>query len=83
MLSQARIPILGERVGNIKEFASAFDNLIGFYQILDANGGIDINGDGIADFNPGDAGYTEPALTNRVTGLDLLQTDNGANYNLR
>jgi hypothetical protein len=55
---------------------AAFDNLIGFYQVVDANGGIDINGDGIADFNPGDAGYEEAALTNRITGLDLLQTDN-------
>ncbi|MEO1760404.1 MAG: cadherin domain-containing protein, partial [Cyanobacteria bacterium J06629_18] len=55
---------------------AAFDNLIGFYQVVDANGGIDIDGDGIADFNPGDAGYEEAALTNRITGLDLLQTDN-------
>ena len=55
---------------------AAFDNLIGFYQVVDSNGGIDTNGDGIADFNPGDTGYEEAALTNRVTGLDLLQTDN-------
>ncbi|MEM7580722.1 MAG: cadherin domain-containing protein, partial [Cyanobacteria bacterium P01_A01_bin.80] len=54
---------------------AAFDNLIGFYQVVDSNGGIDTNGDGIADFNPGDTGYEEAALTNRVTGLDLLQTD--------
>ncbi|MEM9925941.1 MAG: cadherin domain-containing protein, partial [Cyanobacteria bacterium P01_D01_bin.50] len=55
---------------------AAFDNLIGFYQVVDTNGGIDTNGDGTADFNPGDTGYEEAALTNRVTGLDLLQTDN-------
>ena len=55
---------------------AAFDNLIGFYEVVDTNGGIDTNGDGISDFNPGDAGYEEAALTNRVTGLDLLQTDN-------
>ena len=55
---------------------AAFDNLIGFYQVLDTNGGIDTNGDGIADFNPGDTGYEEAALTNRITGLDLLKTDN-------
>ena len=54
---------------------AAFDNLIGFYQVVDSKGGIDTNGDGIADFNPGDTGYEEAALTNRVTGLDLLQTD--------
>ncbi|MEM6402876.1 MAG: cadherin domain-containing protein, partial [Cyanobacteria bacterium P01_D01_bin.116] len=55
---------------------AAFDNLIGFYQVVDTNGGIDTNGDDVVDFNPGDAGYEEAALTNRVTGLDLLQTDN-------
>ena len=52
------------------------DNLIGFYQITDISGGIDIDGDGVADINPGDAGYKEAALTNRITGLDLLQTEN-------
>ena len=55
---------------------AAFDNLIGFYQIADTNGGIDINGDGVADINPGDTGYEQAALTNRITGLDLLKTDN-------
>ncbi len=55
---------------------AAFDNLIGFYQVVDTNGGIDTDGDGIADINPGDTGYKEAALTNRVTGLDLLATDN-------
>ncbi|MEO1433339.1 MAG: DUF4114 domain-containing protein, partial [Cyanobacteria bacterium J06633_8] len=54
---------------------AAFDNLIGFYQVVDSNGGIDIDGDGVVDFNPGDAGYEEAALTNRITTLDLLQTD--------
>ncbi len=55
---------------------AAFDNLIGFYQITDTNGGIDTNNDGVADFNPGQIGYKEAALSNRVTSLDLLQTDN-------
>ncbi len=55
---------------------AAFDNLIGFYQVVDSKGGIDTNGDGVVDFNPGDTGYEEAALTNRITGLDLLQTDN-------
>ncbi len=55
---------------------AAFDNLIGFYQVVDTNGGIDTNNDGVVDFNPSDTGYEEAALTNRVTGLDLLQTDN-------
>ncbi|MEO1431599.1 MAG: Calx-beta domain-containing protein [Cyanobacteria bacterium J06633_8] len=52
------------------------DNLIGFYQITDISGGIDTDGDGVADINPGDAEYKEAALTNRITSLDLLQTDN-------
>ncbi len=55
---------------------AAFDNLIGFYKISDINGGIDTNGDGIADINPNDAGYKDAALTNRITGLDLLATEN-------
>ncbi|MEM6404442.1 MAG: cadherin repeat domain-containing protein, partial [Cyanobacteria bacterium P01_D01_bin.116] len=55
---------------------AAFDSVIGFYQVADSNGGIDTNSDGVVDFNPGDTGYTQAALTNRVTGLDLLKTDN-------
>ncbi len=55
---------------------ATFDNLIGFYQVLDANGGIDTSGDGVADINPSDNGYKEAALLNRVTGLDLLKTSN-------
>ncbi len=55
---------------------AAFDNLIGFYKISDFNGGIDIDGDGIADINPNDAGYKDAALANRITGLDLLATEN-------
>ncbi|NES99667.1 MAG: DUF4114 domain-containing protein [Sphaerospermopsis sp. SIO1G1] len=53
-----------------------FDNLIGFYVVADANGGIDTSGDGVADINPGDDGYTQAALANRITSLDLLRTDN-------
>ncbi|GEM_PF-1092979 len=55
---------------------AAQDNLIGFYQITDINGGIDIDGDAVADINPGDTGYKQAALTNRITSLDLLQTEN-------
>ncbi|TAE59503.1 MAG: DUF4114 domain-containing protein [Nostocales cyanobacterium] len=55
---------------------AAFDNLIGFYVVADANGGIDTSGDGITDINPGDAGYKQAALERRVTGLDLLRTGN-------
>ena len=55
---------------------AAFDNLIGLYQVTDVNGGIDTDGDGIADINVGDAGYKNAALNNRITGLDLLSTEN-------
>ena len=55
---------------------AAQDNVIGFYEITDINGGIDTDGDGVADINPGDAGYKQAALTNRITGLDLLTTEN-------
>ena len=69
--------ITGQVSVNVEVHREAnFDNLVGFYQITDTNGGIDINGDGVADLNPGDSGYTEAALTNRITGLDLLQADN-------
>ncbi|MDJ0697010.1 cadherin domain-containing protein [Mastigocoleus sp. MO_188.B34] len=69
--------ITGQVSVNVEVHREAnFDNLVGFYQITDTNGGIDIDGDGVADLNPGDSGYTEAALTNRITGLDLLQTDN-------
>jgi 2',3'-cyclic-nucleotide 2'-phosphodiesterase (5'-nucleotidase family) len=50
---------------------AAFDNFVGFYQVVNTNGGIDVNGDGTADLNPGDAGYTAAAVANRVSGLDL------------
>ncbi|MEM1394044.1 MAG: DUF4114 domain-containing protein, partial [Cyanobacteria bacterium P01_H01_bin.150] len=69
--------ITGSTVVNIQVYReAAFDNLIGFYEITDVNGGIDIDGDGTADFNPNDAGYKNAALTNRITSLDLLKTEN-------
>jgi 2',3'-cyclic-nucleotide 2'-phosphodiesterase (5'-nucleotidase family) len=50
---------------------AAFDNFVGFYRVVDINGGIDVNGDGTADVNPGEAEYTEAAVANRVSGLGL------------
>jgi hypothetical protein len=50
---------------------AAFDNFIGFYAIADDQGGIDTNGDGIVDQRPGDAGYTQAAVSGRVAGIDL------------
>ena len=69
--------LTGQVSVNVKVHREAsFDSVIGFYQVADSNGGIDINADGVIDFNVGDAGYKEAALENRVTGLDLLKTDN-------
>lgn len=41
---------------------AAFDNFVGFYGVTSETGGIDITGDGIADLNPGDLGYTKAAV---------------------
>jgi len=53
------------------EADASFDNLLGFYEIADADGGIDTNGDGVADVLIGDAGYAEAALNNRIDALTL------------
>ncbi|MBE8969901.1 DUF4114 domain-containing protein [Nostocales cyanobacterium LEGE 12452] len=50
---------------------AAFDNFVGFYQVTDANGGIDTNDDGKADILTGQAGYTEAAISRRIAGIDL------------
>ena len=55
-----------------------YDNLIGFYIVNDANGGIKVNDQII---NPGDSRYKQASLENRITSLDLLQTDNQAQFN--
>gem|GEM_PF-1348120 len=47
------------------------DNFVGFYQIADTNGGIDIDGNGTVDLRPGDAGYAQAAVQRRVAGIDL------------
>ena len=62
---------------NIEVYREAeYDNVIGFYQVADADGGIDLDGDGIADINAGEQGYKEAALNNRITTIDLLATEN-------
>jgi hypothetical protein len=50
---------------------AAFNNFVGFYKVADENGGIDIDGDGTVDFRPGDSGYAQAAIKNRVAGIDL------------
>lgn len=54
-----------------------FNNFVGFYRATDANGGIDTNGDGIADFMPGQAGYVETAVKNRLSDVGLTANNGG------
>ncbi|MEO1187086.1 MAG: hypothetical protein AAFX46_21485, partial [Cyanobacteria bacterium J06636_27] len=62
---------------NIQVYREAkYNNTIGFYQVTDIEGGIDINGDGITDIKPGEQGYKQAAINNRITSIDLLQTKN-------
>ncbi len=55
-----------------------YDNIIGFYAVNDANGGIKSNDEII---NPGDSRYKQAALQNRITSLDLLQTKDSTQSN--
>jgi hypothetical protein len=50
---------------------AAFNNVVGFYQVANANGGIDTNGDGNIDILPGQAGYIQAAIQSRITGINL------------
>ncbi|WP_414569454.1 beta-propeller fold lactonase family protein [Nostoc sp. CCY 9925] len=50
---------------------AAFDNFVGFYQVVDENGGIDSDGNGTADILVGQHGYTQAAVRGRVSGIDL------------
>ncbi|MFM7365692.1 MAG: DUF4114 domain-containing protein [Cuspidothrix sp.] len=59
-----------------------FNNFVGFYRATDVNGGIDTNGDGIADLTPGQAGYVEAAVRNRLPDIGLT-TNNGATTTLK
>ncbi|MFN6448022.1 MAG: FG-GAP-like repeat-containing protein [Nostoc sp. DedSLP05] len=57
---------------------AAYNNYVGFYQVIDENGGIDTNGDGVADVLTGQAGYTQAAVRSRVGGIDLAVSDGGS-----
>ncbi|MBU7583345.1 MAG: esterase-like activity of phytase family protein, partial [Nostoc sp. TH1S01] len=59
---------------------AGFRNYVSFYRVTDVNGGIDLNGDGQADILPGQAGYTEAAVSNRVSGIDLTANRGTATY---
>ena len=56
---------------------ASFDNLMGFYEVADTDGGIDTDGDEIADLNPGDAGYARSAITNRVENFEIRAGSDG------
>jgi hypothetical protein len=48
---------------------AAFNNSAGYYQVLDAEGSIDVDGDGNPDLQPGDEGYAEAAFANASVTL--------------
>ena len=56
---------------------AAYNNFVGFFRVADVKGGIDTNGDGIGDLLPGQAGYGEAAVKNRVGGIDLSVGNQG------
>ena len=56
---------------------ATFDNLVGFYEIVDMNGGIDTDGDGVDDLMPGDTGYAKAAIVNRITNWELRAGSSG------
>nr|WP_292737310.1 DUF4347 domain-containing protein [Nostoc sp. JL31] len=61
---------------------ASYNNYVGFYQVTDENGGIDTNGDGIADVLTGQAGYTQAAVRGKIAGIDLSVSNQGsATYN--
>jgi glycerophosphoryl diester phosphodiesterase len=83
--SQAELIDLRNLTGSVRaDFVvsrdAAFRNYVSFYRVTDANGGIDTNGDGVADILPGQAGYTEAAVGARVSGINLTANSGTANY---
>lgn len=59
-----------------------FNNFVGFYKVANTEGGIDTNSDGIADILPGQVGYIQAAVQNRIEGVDLTVNNQGtATYN--
>ncbi|MBW4672454.1 MAG: esterase-like activity of phytase family protein [Cyanomargarita calcarea GSE-NOS-MK-12-04C] len=61
---------------------AGFNNLVGFYKVVDENGGIDTNGDGKFDLRPQDAGYAQAAINARIADINLSVSNQGtANFN--
>lgn len=54
---------------------AALNNFIGFYEVQNENGGIDTNGDGVVDLDPGDAGYLQAVVQNRLADVALSATN--------
>ncbi|MEL7450776.1 MAG: hypothetical protein AAFN78_16305 [Pseudomonadota bacterium] len=52
-------------------------NFIGFYPVVDASGGIDVNGDGTADVMPGDDNYSTTAQARTLPTKLYWQSDAG------
>ncbi|NET73501.1 MAG: DUF4114 domain-containing protein, partial [Sphaerospermopsis sp. SIO1G2] len=80
-LPQGELIDLRDVVGSVNaEFTvyreAEFDNYVGFYQVTDENGGIDVDGDGISDLLPGESGYTQAAVNQHLSSLGL-SVDNG------
>jgi Domain of unknown function (DUF4114)/RTX calcium-binding nonapeptide repeat (4 copies) len=68
--------------GNVKANFSvyreaAFNNLVGFYKVVDEFGGIDTNNDGKADILPGQAGYAQAAMKGRIEDINLKADNQG------
>jgi hypothetical protein len=57
---------------------AGFNNTVGFYQVLDAEGTVDISG---KLFKPGDVGYAQAAIEKRVTP-DISKTNNNVSTDL-
>lgn len=55
----------------VNDIEAEFDNLIGFYEVTNTNGGLDTDGDGTVDLNPGDLGYARAAIVNRIQDFSI------------
>ncbi|MBD2346322.1 5'-nucleotidase C-terminal domain-containing protein [Anabaena subtropica] len=73
----------GQQIGAefIVNREAAFNNIVGFYRVIDVDGGIDTNGDGNADLLPGQTGYAQAAVRSRVPDINLAVPNQGtANF---
>jgi VCBS repeat-containing protein len=79
---QGELIDLRDRVGLVQaQFAvnreAAFENFVGFCKVVNANGGIDLDGNGTVDLLPSDAGYARAAIQQRVPSINLSVADRG------